>query len=144
MTKAYIAAPFFNEKQVTSIEIIKDCLIKENYDFFSPKDHNPITSNASYFVQKRGFEENVKAVNSSDVMIAITDDKDMGTLFECGYAFCKKVPIIYVAFSLGENPFNLMLAHSSYAVCKTKEEIITILKRFKEKKEGKRYVGKIE
>jgi len=144
MKTAYIAAPFFNEKQISRVEMVKDCLIKLSYDFFSPKDHNPVTPSASYFVQKRGFEENVKAVNSSDIMVAITDEKDMGTLFECGYAFCRKVPIIYVAFSLGENPFNLMLAHSSYAVCKNSEELVTALKRFQEKKEGEKYVGTIE
>ena len=142
--KAYIAAPFFNEKQVESVEKIKDCLIMQEYDFFSPKDHNPITPNASYLIQKKGFEENVAAINGSDVMIAITDGKDMGTLFECGYAFCKKVPIIYVAFSLGNNPFNLMLAHSSYAVCKNMDEVVVALERLEEKKDGEKYVGNIE
>ena len=144
MTNAYIAAPFFNEEQVTSVEKVKECLIQHGYTFFSPKDHNPINPTASYLEQKEGFDTNVMEISNASVIVAITDGKDMGTLFECGYAFASNIPIIYVAFSLGDNPFNLMLAHSSYAVCKTIEDLVNALKNLKDKREGDKYDGIIE
>ena len=48
-------------------------------------------------------------------MFAVTNGKDMGTLFECGYAFANKIPLIYFAEGL-DGQFNLMLARSAVAV----------------------------
>ena len=142
--KAYIAAPFFNEEQIASVEKVKACLNKHSYVYFSPKDDNSINPTASYSKQKEGFNINIEAISDSDVVVAITDGKDMGTLFECGYAFAKEIPIIYIAFSLGENPFNLMLAHSSYAVCKDIDDLSLALGKIKYKEEGDKYEGTIE
>ena len=53
---------------------------------------------------------NCKAIDNADLVVAITDYKDMGTLWECGYAYAKQKPIIYYCETLGNKPFNLMLA----------------------------------
>ncbi len=55
---------------------------------------------------------------------AITDGKDPGTIWEAGYAYAKNIPVIYVAFTLGkEGQFNLMLAESGKAACRTVDEL---------------------
>lgn len=67
---------------------------------------------------------NVRGIEESELVIAITDDKDMGTIFEAGHAYASGVPVIYVAFTLGKDGmFNLMLAESGKAACKTVEEL---------------------
>ena len=53
---------------------------------------------------------NCKSIDEADLVVAITDYKDMGTLWECGYAYAKRKPIIYYCENLGNKPFNLMLA----------------------------------
>ena len=46
----------------------------------------------------------------------MTDGKDMGTIWEAGYAFGINKPIIYFAETLGNGQFNLMLARSGNVV----------------------------
>ncbi len=53
---------------------------------------------------------NCKSIDEADLIVAITDYKDMGTLWECGYAYARQKPIIYYCENLGDRPFNLMLA----------------------------------
>ena len=45
-----------------------------------------------------------------NIIFAITDGKDMGTIWEAGFSYASKKPIIYFAEHLNGRPFNLMLA----------------------------------
>jgi len=142
--KAYIASPFFNPAQLKRLQLIKNMLKDNKINFFSPKDHNLIAMNASQKNKEKGFEKNINMVTKCNFVVAITNDKDMGTLFECGYAFAKDIPIVYIAFGLKDKPFNLMLANSAYAVCKTLDELRTALWNIKIRTPKQKYIGLIE
>jgi len=120
--KAYIAAPFFTPEQNDVVEDIKAILVRRGIDFFSPKDFFVVPTNACKQVLKRTFEMNLSEMNCCDCVVAVTDGKDMGTIFECGYAFAKNIPVFYIALTLGNNKFNLMLAESAYGVYRSMEE----------------------
>jgi nucleoside 2-deoxyribosyltransferase len=114
--KVYIAAPFFNPTQLAVVEAIKKVLNQNDIDYFSPKDE-------SKFKQGDDPQDiiilNCDAIMNCDAVVAVTDGKDVGTMFECGYAYCCDIPIIYVWLSRQpEQSFNLMLAASGEVVYK--------------------------
>ena len=63
-------------------------------------------------------------------MLVNTRDKDIGTIWEAGYAFAFKKPIIYFCAGLPEGAkFNLMLARSGIKVCTSFEQLEEYLDR---------------
>ena len=114
MVKPYIAAPFFNAKQTQIVEDIKAILEEQGIEYFSPKDE-------SMFKQGDDPKDilllNCKAICNAPFVIVVTDDKDVGTIWEAGFAYAKRVPILYIW--LGYKPemkFNIMLAASGDVV----------------------------
>jgi nucleoside 2-deoxyribosyltransferase len=70
------------------------------------------------------FNANVHHIKNANLMIASTVDKDMGTIWECGYAAANNIPIIYYnPFMDSRKNFNLMLAKSGLGVCISKQEL---------------------
>lgn len=123
MKKAYIASPFFNEEQLERVKYIEELLKLYNIEFFSPRTDTYVKPNSTDEERKKAFHDNLKAIRNSSFIIAVTDGKDIGTMFEAGYAFNEGVQIIYFAETLGNNPFNLMLAMSGDIICKTRDEL---------------------
>ena len=107
----YVAGPFFNKNQIDIIERIKAILEKTSYTYYSPKDEclytpdNEVTSDEV-------FKGNIEAINKCDFLIAVTDGRDVGTMFEAGYAYRSGIPIIYLWVNHQNRPFNIMLAES--------------------------------
>lgn len=125
---AYIAAPFFNPDQVTRVALVETLLEKHGLTYFSPRKQSAIGPISSPEVRKKSFDLNVRGIEESEFVIAITDGKDMGTIFEAGHAYASDIPIIYVAFTIGKDGmFNLMLSESGVAACKTFEELESAL-----------------
>ena len=110
--KAYLAGPFFNEKQIKIIEDIKILLKKLDIDFYSPKD-DCLYIPGGNITPKECFTSNLIEIDNSNFIIAVTDGLDAGTLFESGYAFRQKTPIIYIWLDHQGRPFNLMLSESA-------------------------------
>jgi nucleoside 2-deoxyribosyltransferase len=138
---AYIAAPFFNPNQITRVALVENILEKHGFTYFSPRKVFVCPPDAPEEVRRRTFEGNHQGILDAEFLIAITDDKDMGTIWEAGVAYQANIPIIYVAFTLGKDQmFNLMLAESAYAVARTPEQLEEILLTGKPLK----YIGKIE
>lgn len=120
----YIAAPFFNPNQITRVALVETLLEKHGFTYFSPRKQSAIGPISSPEVRKKSFDMNINGIEESEFVIAITDDKDVGTVFEAGHAYASGIPIIYVAFTLGEDGlFNLMLAESSVATATTVEDL---------------------
>lgn len=69
---------------------------------------------------------NINAICDADVVVVITDHKDMGTLWESGFAYAMSKPIIYYCETLGDKPFNLMLAKTGL-VAKNEDELEQLL-----------------
>lgn len=124
----YIAGPFFNEAQTAVIELIKQLCDKLGVKYFSPKDEcmfEPGVTTPAEVV-----EQNVKALDRVDFAVVVTDGKDPGTLFEAGYCYAEKVPMIYCWF--GAQPgqkFNIMLAATG-SVAKNMPALEAHLHRF--------------
>jgi nucleoside 2-deoxyribosyltransferase len=140
--KVYIAAPFFNKFQIDIVDTIVDCLREDNVEFFSPKDE---------CLYKEGdnvldiLNQNLSAIKQSNAIIVVTDFKDVGTMFEAGYAYSIGVPILYIW--LGHTPdlkFNLMLSASAAAVINNFEDLRKQIKHFQDCNAFNKSIGIME
>ena len=145
--KVYFASPFFNEEQVEREERLKKALRDLGFEVFSPKEASKLVPNSNLKEQRETFEMNLKNIDDCDILFGVTDGKDMGTIWECGYANGlnrirnNKIIIVYYCETLGCNQFNLMLARSADVVV-TDFNDIKNLKELIEK--GNVYEGLIE
>lgn len=114
----YLASPFFNDEQIKREETIKKTLRGYGFSVYAPREHGIVGSLASQEAVTSTFNSNVEAIESSKMVLAITDGKDMGTIWEAGYAYGKNIPIVYYAETLGNNPFNIMLSESGVGIYK--------------------------
>lgn len=112
----YFASPFFNPEQVEREERLKQHLRTLGYKVLSPKESCKLDCNAAPSLQSDVFKSNCESIKHSTAVFAITDGKDMGTVWEAGYAFALGKPVVYYAETLGNKPFNLMLAKSGRAI----------------------------
>ena len=113
----YLASPFFNERQVERMETVLSLLRINGYSVFAPYENSVVENqnlqNPEY--RARIFTKNIEAIRASRMVLAITNDKDMGTLFEAGYAYGLGIPVVYFAEDLN-GPFNLMLSESGVGI----------------------------
>ena len=113
--KLYLASPFFNDEQVEREERIKKKLRDLGITVLSPKEFCFCPPDASDELREKVFADNINHINEADAVFAITNGKDMGTIFEAGYAYAINKPIIYFCEGLS-GQFNLMLAQSGRIV----------------------------
>ena len=126
--KVYIASGWWSEQQEQArVQMITACKSAE-IKVYSPKDD---------FLYIKGqtdpsevFEENIKQIDACNFILASTVDKDMGVLFECGYAFSVSKPILYY-WPGGKGPFNLMLSQTAKQVCLSESQLKSSLKEAK-------------
>ena len=108
----YLAGPFFNPKQVATIERIEQ-MIAANFphtiSMYSPR-HDGVLAAMSPEERRRStkkiFERNCEEIERSDVMLAVIDDRDVGTIWEMGFAcgnLCAPWIITYTDQSYGLN-----------------------------------------
>lgn len=119
----YFASPFFNPEQVEREERMIAHLRGLGFTVFSPKESCHLDAKASLNSREAVFNSNCEAINNSKAVFAVTDGKDMGTIWEAGYAYGIGKPVIYFAETLGNNKFNLMLAQSGRDVYTNQSEI---------------------
>ncbi len=138
----YIAAPFFNEEQTLKVETIKTILKNLKLTFYSPKDVNLFENNKG-FDPDIIFKENLRAIKESNIIIAVTNDRDQGTHWEMGYAFSCNIPVIAIWINSDkEAKFNLMLSQSCIATFTNFKDLENYLKNNNLKKIN--YEGLIE
>lgn len=119
----YFASPFFNPEQVEREERMICHLRGLGFSVFSPKESCHLDAKASAESRKEVFDSNCRAINSARAVFAVTDGKDMGTIWEAGYAYGINKPVIYFAETLGDSQFNLMLAQSGRDVFTSQKEV---------------------
>lgn len=112
----YLASPFFKDTQIQREEAVKNALRYEGYTVYSPRENGILTPDATDEVRTKIFKENCEAIQKSHRIIAITDEKDIGTIWEAGYAYGIGKEIVYYAETLGDNPFNVMLGKSGIGI----------------------------
>lgn len=112
----YLASPFFKDTQIQREEDVKNALRNEGYTVYSPRENGVLTPDATDEVRTKIFKENCEAIQKSHRILAITDEKDIGTIWEAGYAYGIGKEIVYYAETLGNNPFNVMLGKSGIGI----------------------------
>ena len=154
--KVYFASPWFNPDQAEREERVKSKLRELGFNVWSPKDNCVCSPIADEAMRIKVFNDNCENIESCDIIFAITDGKDMGTIWEAGYAngynaatreykeVMKPILIVYYCETLGPNgQFNLMLAQSGNIVI-TKFEDLDKLPELITKGEGLAYAGIVE
>lgn len=112
----YLASPFFKDTQIQREEAVKNLLRNKGYTVYSPRENGVLTPNETDEVRMKIFKENCEAIQKSHRILAITDEKDIGTIWEAGYAYGIGKEIVYYAETLGNNPFNVMLGKSGIGI----------------------------
>ena len=120
----YLASPFFNDNQIEREEAIKNTLRNNDYSVYSPKENGILTPDATDEVRTKVFRENCEAIQKSRRILAITDEKDIGTIWEAGYAYGIGKEIVYYAETLGDNPFNVMLGKSGIGIFTNYDDLV--------------------
>lgn len=119
--KVYLASGWFNPAQLERCEWARDALKSLGFEVFSPKDENLVTSSSAIMARKQAYDGNIEAIKEASFMFCITNEKDMGTIHESGYASAVGCPIVYFAEGLN-GPFNLMLAQSGVHVITSRDQ----------------------
>ena len=112
--KVYISSGWFDKKQRKCLDILETYLQKnENFEVYSPRLNLKLESTATMAERKKCFAENLKHIRQADLIVSSIEGKDMGTLWENGYAFALGKKIIYTWFTAPKDKkINLMLSMS--------------------------------
>lgn len=112
----YIAGPFFSEKQIEFVAEIEDALSECAFNYYSPRSEGTLlaqTEEEKQANKKRIYDTNVERIQGADTILAIIDDRDVGTIWEMGYATALGKRVITISnLSYG---LNVMLAESVQA-----------------------------
>ena len=91
--RIYVAAPLFNEMELERNSKIKEILVNNGYEIYLPQDEaglafDLIDENNKLEINKKIFEEDIKGINSSDILLFLLDGRvpDEGACVELGYA----------------------------------------------------------
>lgn len=120
--RVYLAGGWFSDEQMERLEWVRDELKRLGFDVFSPKDEALCPPDAKGDTRQMIFDGNLQGIKNASFVLAITNCKDMGTIFECGDAYANHVPIVYFAEGLN-GPFNLMLAQSGVHVLTSRDQL---------------------
>tara|TARA_B100000212_G_C27378195_1_gene535656 strand:+ start:588 stop:1034 length:447 start_codon:yes stop_codon:yes gene_type:complete len=130
--KVYLASGWFNPIQAEELSNLER-IFDDRSDFFelaSPRRIFICPPNAPKEVQDETFEGNLFHIKTSDFLLVNTRDKDIGTIWEAGYAYAFNKPIVYFCAGLPDGAkFNLMLARSGIKVCTSFEQLEEYLDR---------------
>lgn len=84
----YLAGPFFTFSQRWLIQQFRTALVEMGINVFSPW-HDVGFGSANEVVPL-----DIQAINKANVLLAVVDGLDSGTLFEIGYARAKGIPVV--------------------------------------------------
>ena len=121
MKRIYLAGGWFTPEMEEEHTRIYNILIDNNFDVYNPKLESLITSESTDRDKELTLMSNITAIEDADVVVVIYDRKDVGTIWEAGFAYAINKPIIYYAETLGDKPFNLMLAKTGRFASNTED-----------------------
>lgn len=145
MKKIYLAGGWFTHEQEELHSRIYNEL-KDKFDVFNPKIEGEITKETTNDKMTNILIGNIDGIKNADIVVVIYDYKDTGTIWESGFAYASKKPIIYYSETNGNKSFNLMLAKTGNYV-KNEKELIEMLndkKTYEFKSVYNSYNGEIE
>lgn len=101
--RVYLAGPFFTMAQRWLIEESRRELDHAGLDVFSPFHEVGVGRSKEEIV-----ELDLKGLNQADVILALLEDLDPGTLFEVGYGTRSGKPVVCFARSGGDEDFTML------------------------------------
>lgn len=127
----YLASPFFNPQQDQVVEDLKRSMGRFNLEYYSPKDQFRVNFKIDPPEKlEQCFQANIKAIRDADLILAVIDDFDPGTIWEMGYASANK-KIILAYSNVPGRGLNLMLSQSCKGFCNGIVELEAVLDRYK-------------
>jgi nucleoside 2-deoxyribosyltransferase len=132
--KVYLASGWFSPDAAEELTCLEEIFDKRGWiDLASPRRIFVCPPDASKEVQDQTFIGNLEHITTSDFLLVNTRDKDIGTIWEAGFAFAHQKPIVYFCAGLPANAkFNLMLARSGVKVCTSYDQLEDYLDRCSE------------
>lgn len=135
--RVYLAAGWFNPAQRKQMEEIHKCLnyfaLNRKIDLFAPFYDGIVlkgrTDPEHRAKMKQAWELDIKKLSRSDLIVASTQDHDVGTIFECGHGSAKGIPIL----CYNSNPelgLNVMLSQEAKGFCKTEATLAEAINSF--------------
>lgn len=115
----YLAGPFFTMAERWLIEESRRYLLEQHFEVFSPI-HDVGRGSANEVVPK-----DIEALNKCDLVFAVLDGLDAGTLFEIGYARSLNKPVI--VFVQNESSENLKMLEGTN--CEIVDDFVTAIYR---------------
>ena len=111
----YVAGPFFNDEQLSSLETIEALLDKHGFSMFRPRiDAGKLDAHPTKENMKDVFMTDINAIDNCSYVLADITYRDTGTCFEIGYAFSRHIPVILFCNEEKGSKMNLMLAASCH------------------------------
>ncbi|KAB8290923.1 nucleoside 2-deoxyribosyltransferase [Bifidobacterium avesanii] len=109
----YAAGPFFNDREVASMERLEAVLESHGRKLFKPR----FVSEIDEVGPRKCFEDDCAGILASRAVIANLIDDDPGTMFEIGFAHGHGIPVYaYLDGLTAETTVNLMIAQAVDAV----------------------------
>jgi len=124
--RVYLASGWFNETQEKELTRLEQIFYDraEHFELYSPRKIFVCKPDADLETQDKVFKGNLEHIEKSTFVLVNTRDKDIGTIWEAGYAFAKNKDIVYFCAGLPPGAkFNLMLARSGIKVCTSFEDL---------------------
>lgn len=132
--RIYLAAPFFTPQQLELVKNVEDALKIMRLEFYSPRtdgvliDMSPEQKKAS---TRRIFNKNVLEMTQSNLMLAVIDGRDTGTVWEIGFAYASGIPVI--TYSDQGYGVNVMIKECVWAHAKGLARLAEVLKIVKDR-----------
>lgn len=123
MKRVYLASPFFNDEQIRRVERMEKLLRSKGLNVFSPREHqNDHLPFGSKEWREATFTNDLKHIGWCDLIVAIYNEEDAGTMWELGMGYTQGVPLI-VFNEDGKETLNLMISDSLHAYIESWEDM---------------------
>lgn len=121
MRRVYLAGPFFSPQQIKLVKTFEVMLTGKGLKVYSPRKQQSKSPYGSMKWRRQTFASDVRAMADADLVFAIYNDEDAGTMWEIGHARSMKKPVL--VFNSKENRVNLMIAQSLHAYLDSVEKV---------------------
>lgn len=121
-SNVYLAGGWFNDDQLRRIKEAELVLSELGFKVFSPrKQQNEHLEFGSKEWRELTFNNDIKNIDWADMVFAIYDEEDAGTMFEIGYAYATSKPVF--VYHETDSIVNLMISDSLKAYFKTFQDV---------------------
>lgn len=129
--RVYIAAPLFNPQQLAAIDTVDAVLRSAGFDTYSPaRDGVMLAPDDPAEKRDEVYHSNMLAIRQSDLLVALLDTKDTGTIWELGAAMAFGMRVIAVTLTVPQ--MNVMLERGVIAHVRSLGELDDVLEMIRE------------